>query len=192
LKGDRGSRAHGVFAASSVSAQPGVGGTSVRAPPQVNGPLHLLRPFFLIRTATSGGPQEAPHTHPHHHHHHHHPQPAHPPQGPGPGHYVPSADAAHVQACGRQVLSTRPTSVAAGLSAASALDAPRAALVAAAHAQQAARVSWPDRGPTAVTLRGAQVTNATLGVRQPSSTLANAPTFTFTDKVSQGASGLRV
>lgn len=136
LKGDRGSKAHGLFAAA-LSAGPGVGGTTVRAPAKV----------------------------------------------PGPGHYIARADAAFAQACGRQVLSTKPTAARTVVAAHSLDDKQRAALAAhaAAHAPPGG-LSWPDRGPTAATASGSKVTNSTIGVRHPTSSLANAPTFTFTDK----------
>jgi len=35
LKGDRGSKEHGIFAVDKVAASPGVGGVTVRAPPKV-------------------------------------------------------------------------------------------------------------------------------------------------------------
>jgi hypothetical protein len=105
---------------------------------------------------------------------------------PGPGHYITSADKAHVQACGPQILSTQTSLRQVGLSAPSSLseqEAERLATYAATCAPKKGTFDWPDRGPVATTSRGAKVTNASIGVRQPSSRLRNASSFTFTDRV---------
>ena len=109
------------------------------------------------------------------------------PKVPGPGHYITSSDQAHVQACGPQVLSTQTSLRQVGLSAPSSLSEQEAARLAAyavtCAPKKGGTFDWPDRGPVATTSRGAKVTNASIGVRQPSSTLRNASAFTFTERV---------